>query len=206
MGIVVKGMTVPALLVKLDENLTVEDNISQIKAKLGSDFFKGSLAVIDYESAKLSDEDKRKIEEAVRSTSTRFVGYKPTLKLEKNQKIEAVPQPKAEGVRTLKFIDKSIRSGQNIEHDGDVLIIGDVNPGSYVTASGNIIVMGTLRGTVHAGAGGDDGAIVIALKLRAQQLRIAKWITRSPDDSEGPEYPEKAYVRNNQIIIEKIRS
>lgn len=206
MGIVVKGMTVPALLVKLDESLTVEDNISQIKAKLGSDFFKGSLAVIDYESAKLSDEDKRKIEEAVRSTSTRFVGYKPTLKLEKNQKIEAVPQPKAEGVRTLKFIDKSIRSGQNIEHDGDVLIIGDVNPGSYVTASGNIIVMGTLRGTVHAGAGGDDGAIVIALKLRAQQLRIAKWITRSPDDSEGPEYPEKAYVRNNQIIIEKIRS
>ena len=206
MGIVVKGMTVPALLVKLDESLTVEDNISQIKAKLGSDFFKGSLAVIDYESAKLSDEDMRKIEEAVRSTSTRFVGYKPSLKLEKNQKIEAAPQAKAEGVRTLKFIDKSIRSGQNIEHDGDVLIIGDVNPGSYVTASGNIIVMGTLRGTVHAGAGGDDGAIVIALKLRAQQLRIAKWITRSPDDSEGPEYPEKAYVRNNQIIIEKIRS
>mgnify|MGYP001160711952 FL=1 len=206
MGIVVKGMTVPALLVKLDESLTVEENISQIKAKLGSDFFKGSLAVIDYESAKLSDEDMRKIEEAVRSTSTRFVGYKPSLKLEKNQKIEAPPQHAAEGGRTLKFIDKSIRSGQNIEHDGDVLIIGDVNPGSYVTASGNIIVMGTLRGTVHAGAGGDDGAIVIALKLRAQQLRIAKWITRSPDDSEGPEYPEKAYVRNNQIIIEKIRS
>lgn len=206
MGIVVKGMTVPALLVKLDESLTVEDNISQIKAKLGSDFFKGSLAVIDYESAKLSDEDMRKIEEAVRSTNTRFIGYKPSLKLEKNQKIEAVPQPRVEGVRTLKFIDKSIRSGQNIEHDGDVLIIGDVNPGSYVTASGNIIVMGTLRGIVHAGAGGDDGAIVIALKLRAQQLRIAKWITRSPDDSEDPEYPEKAYVRNNQIIIEKIRS
>ena len=206
MGIVVKGMTVPALLVKLDESLTVEDNISQIKAKLGSDFFKGSLAVIDYESAKLSDEDMRKIEEAVRSTNTRFIGYKPSLKLEKNQKIEAVPQPLADGVKTLKFIDKSIRSGQNIEHDGDVLIIGDVNPGSYVTASGNIIVMGTLRGIVHAGAGGDDGAIVIALKLRAQQLRIAKWITRSPDDSEDPEYPEKAYVRNNQIIIEKIRS
>lgn len=205
MGIVVKGMTVPALLVKLDESLTVEENISQIKTKLGSDFFKGSLAVIDYESAKLSEGDMRKIEEAVRSTSTRFLGYKPSLKLEKNQKVEA-PQPRADGVRTLRLIDKSIRSGQNVEHDGDVLIIGDVNPGSYITASGNIIVMGTLRGIVHAGAGGDDGAIVIALKLRAQQLRIAGWITRSPDDSEGPEYPEKAYVRNNQIIIEKIRS
>lgn len=206
MGIVVKGMTVPALLVKLDESLTVDENISQIKAKLGSDFFKGSLAVIDYESTKLSDGDMKKIEDAVRDTNTRFVGYKPSLKLEKNQKAEA-PQPRpAAGVRTLKLIDKSIRSGQNIEHDGDVLVMGDVNPGSYITASGNIMVMGTLRGTVHAGAGGDDSAIVIALKLRAQQLRIARWITRSPDDSEGPEYPEKAYVKNNQILIEKIRS
>ena len=86
------------------------------------------------------------------------------------------------------------------------MIIGDVNPGSYVTASGNIIVMGTLSGIVHAGAGGDDGAFVIALKLKPQQLRIARWITRSPDESDAPEYPEKAYVRNNQILIEQIRS
>lgn len=205
MGIVVKGMTVPALLVKLDDSLTVDENISQIKDKLNSEFFKGSLAVIDYESANLSEDNIKKIEDAVRTSSTRFIGYKSSLKLDKNAKAEPAAPVKG-SVKTLKLINKNLRSGQNLEHDGDVLVLGDVNPGSYITASGNIIVMGTLAGIVHAGAGGDDGAIVIALKLKAQQLRIARWITRSPDDSEDPEYPEKASVRNNQIIIEKIRS
>ncbi|MEQ9618561.1 MAG: septum site-determining protein MinC [Deltaproteobacteria bacterium] len=204
MGIVVKGMTVPALLVKLDENLSVDENIAEIKAKLSSDFFKGSLTVIDFESANISDENRKKIEDAVRDSETRFLGYKPSLKLDKKSE-NAPPLPGQES-RTVKVINKNLRSGQNVEHDGDVLIIGDVNPGSYVTASGNIIVMGTLSGIVHAGAGGDDSAVVIALKLKPQQLRIARWITRSPDESEDPEYPEKAYIRNNQMLIEKIRS
>jgi septum site-determining protein MinC len=204
MGITVKGMTVPALLVKLDENMSVEENISQIKDKLSSDFFKGSLAVIDYEGTKITQENLKRIEDAVRNTNTKFVGYKPSLKLEKPSKTTA-PEPNQD-IKTLKLINKNMRSGQNVEHEGDVLVIGDVNPGSYITASGNIIVMGTLRGIVHAGAGGDDSAIVIALKLRPQQLRIARRIVRSPDESDDPEYPEIAYVKNNQIFIEKIRS
>lgn len=205
MGIVVKGMTVPALLVKLDTNLTVDENIAQIKEKLSSDFFRGSLAVIDFESANMSEENRRKVEEAVRGTNARLLGDKPSLKLEKQVK-NAPPPPRTAGVRILKVINKNLRSGQNVEHDGDVLIIGDVNPGSYVTASGNIIVMGILSGIVHAGAGGDDGAFVIALKLKPQQLRIARWITRPPDEADAPEYPEMAYVKNNQILIEQIRS
>lgn len=203
MGISVKGMTVPALLVKLDENLSVDENIAEIKAKLSGDFFKGSLTVIDFESSKVSDENRKKIEDALRDTQTRFLGYKPSLKLDKASKKVPILE---EHRRTVKVINKNLRSGQNVEHDGDVLIIGDVNPGSYVTASGNIIVMGTLSGIVHAGAGGDDSAVVIALKLKPQQLRIARWITRSPDESEDPEYPEKAYIRNDQMLIEKIRS
>ena len=203
MGITVKGMTVPALLVKLDENMSVEENIFQIKEKLSGDFFKGSLAVLDYEGTKLSREDIEKIEEAIRSTNTKLLGNKPSLKLDKQPKA-AAPEQKPD-VKTLRLISKNMRSGQNVEHEGDVLVIGDVNPGSYITASGNIIVMGTLRGIVHAGAGGDDSAIVMALKLKPQQLRIARWIARPPDESEDPEYPEKAYVKNNQIFIEKIR-
>lgn len=191
-------------MVKLDESMSVEENIAQIKDKLSSDFFKGSLAVIDYEGTKISEDNLRKIEDAVRNTNTKFVGYKPSIKLEKPSKA-AAPEPKQD-VKTLRLINKNMRSGQNVEHEGDVLVIGDVNPGSYITASGNIIVMGTLRGIVHAGAGGDDGALVIALKLRPQQLRIARWIVRSPDESDDPEYPEIAYVKSNQIFIEKIRS
>jgi septum site-determining protein MinC len=201
---VVKGTTVPALLVKLDESLSVEENIAQIKAKLSSEFFRGSLAVIDFEKTNISEEDRSRIEEAIRETNTKLLGYKPTVKIEKEFK--KVPVTSGPDTKTLKVISKNLRSGQNVEHDGDVMVMGDVNPGSYITASGNIIVMGVLSGIVHAGAGGDDGAFVIALKLKPQQLRIAKWITRSPDESDDPGYPEKAYVKNNQIFIEKIRS
>ena len=108
--------------------------------------------------------------------------------------------------KSVEIVNKTLRSGQKIEHDGDVLIIGDVNPDSYVVASGNIIVLGTLRGVVHAGASGDESAVVMALKLMPQQLRIASFFTRAPDVIEAPEYPERAFVRNNQIFIEKIQT
>ena len=159
MGIVVKGMTVPALLVKLDESLTVDENISQIKAKLGSDFFKGSLAVIDYESAKLSEGDMMKIEEAVRNTNARFIGYKPSLKLEKNKKVGAPPQPVPAGVRTLRLIDKSIRSGQNVEHDGDVEIVSEETRAGESWAGGPVIL--SWRDVEHGLAVPDDGYNVV---------------------------------------------
>nr|HVY55043.1 septum site-determining protein MinC [Thermodesulfobacteriota bacterium] len=161
MGITVKGMTVPALLVKLDENMSVDENIAQIKDKLSNDFFKGSLAVLDYEGTRISQEEIKKIEEAIRNTNTKLLGHKPAFKLEKPSKTASADQKQE--IKTLRLVNKNMRSGQNVEHEGDVLVIGDVNPGSYITASGNIIVMGTLRGIVHAGAGGDDSAIVIAL-------------------------------------------
>lgn len=205
MAIVVKGMTVPALLVKLDENITIDENVSQIKEKLSSDFFKGSLAVIDYDSAHVSDEDRAKLESALKNTDARFMGYKKDLDLKKSPNAATPAATKSEN-KSLMVINKNIRNGQSIEHESDVLIIGDVNPGAYVTASGNILVMGALKGIVHAGAGGDDSAMVLALELRPQQLRIAGHITRSPDDIDAPEYPEKAYIRDDQMYIEKIRN
>jgi len=55
-----------------------------------------------------------------------------------------------------KFLRKTIRSGQSINYPGNVVIIGDVNPGAEIYAAGNIIVMGTLRGIVHAGTNGNE--------------------------------------------------
>ena len=108
--------------------------------------------------------------------------------------------------KNLKIINKTVRSGQKIEYEGDILILGDVNPDAYIVASGNIIVMGALRGVAHAGANGDENAQIIALKLIPQQLRIAGYYTRSPDEDNvgDPNYPERAYIEGNQIYIEKI--
>jgi septum site-determining protein MinC len=204
MGIIIKGVTVPALMVKLDKNRTVDENIAELEEKLSSAFFKGSMAVIDFSDMSVTEEDKRKVEIALERHNTKFLGYKSSDGKERKEVRKSLDEIKEK--KSVEIVSKTLRSGQKIEHDGDVLVIGDVNPDSYIIASGNIIVMGTLRGIVHAGASGDETAVVMALKLKPQQLRIASFFTRAPDDIEDPEYPEKAFVRNNQIYIEKIQA
>lgn len=101
------------------------------------------------------------------------------------------------------FVKKTIRSGQIIHNDGHILIMGDVNPGAEIVASGDIIVMGSLRGVAHAGATGNEDAIVMAFRLQPTQLRIANHITRPPDEEViGPSYPEIARIKDKAIIIE----
>ncbi|HEY3314392.1 MAG TPA: septum site-determining protein MinC [Bacillota bacterium] len=98
---------------------------------------------------------------------------------------------------------RTLRSGQVIHYPGHVTIIGDVNPGGEVIAGGDIIVLGVLRGIAHAGAGGNDLAVVAAFRLRPTQLRIGNHIARAPDGEAGaPETPELAKVRNGVVVIE----
>lgn len=103
-----------------------------------------------------------------------------------------------------KFVTSTIRSGQVVEFDGNVVIIGDVNPGGEISAKGNIIVLGTLRGLANAGSDGNEDAIVAAFRLNPSQLRIASLITRKPDeeDSHSPKSPEIARIYDKAIIIE----
>jgi septum site-determining protein MinC len=99
-----------------------------------------------------------------------------------------------------------IRSGQVVNYEGSVMLLGDINPGGTLTATGDIFVMGALRGTAHAGAKGDKEAIIAASQLCPTQLRIAEVISRPPDEwVVGSLYMEFAYVRNDAMEIEKIQ-
>lgn len=201
MGLELKGITVPALLIKLDKEKSFEENLKELEEKLSSAFFENSYAVIDYQDLNLTKEQIDKLEDILKKYNSKILGYKfhKTEKDNNRKEINKIIEKKA-----LKIVNRTVRSGQRIEHDGDILILGDVNPDAYIIASGNVIVMGKLRGIVHAGANGDETAIVLALKLMPQQLRIASFFSRSPDVIEEPEYPEKAYIEDNQIYIEKI--
>jgi septum site-determining protein MinC len=111
-------------------------------------------------------------------------------------------ESQTEKVLTLK---RSLRSGQKIRYAGDVVLYGDVNPGAEVIAGGNILVMGKLKGLCHAGARGDDGALIIAFDFRPAQVRIGRKIAIPPD--RGPRAtrtyaPEIAWVRGGEILIE----
>ncbi len=104
------------------------------------------------------------------------------------------------------LIKQTLRSGQGEWHRGSIVIIGDVNPGAEVVATGDVVVMGKLRGVAHAGADGDTSAVIVALDLRPIQLRIAGYIGRSPDlDLKKNNVPEMAQIEDGNIVIHKLK-
>ncbi|MBO8158784.1 MAG: septum site-determining protein MinC [Thermosyntropha sp.] len=104
------------------------------------------------------------------------------------------------------LIRRNLRSGQKCFARGNIVILGDVNPGAEVIAGGNIIVMGVLRGMAHAGAFGDENTVIAALRLNPTQLRIANHITRPPDGEVIiVNAPEIARIRAGKVVIEKLK-
>lgn len=97
---------------------------------------------------------------------------------------------------------RTLRSGRTIHSEGHIVVFGDVNPGAKVIAAGDIVIWGKLRGYVHAGANGDETAVVCALDMNPSQLRIAGYRVTSPPDKRKNIVPEVALVRDNQIIVE----
>ena len=110
-----------------------------------------------------------------------------------------------------KYIKQTIRSGQVINYEGNIVIIGDCHPGSEIKAFGDITVWGILSGIAHAGAGGNMKARVRALKMNAIQLRIANCYSRRPESLNTEKKkktnsftPEEARIINNEIVVFKI--
>ncbi len=95
-----------------------------------------------------------------------------------------------------------VRSGVILEHFGHLIIFGDINPGAEVRASGNIVVLGRLRGTAHAGIGQAVG-FILALRLEPQQLRIGRQVARAADSDIPASEPELAYGTGDSIIVER---
>ena len=100
-----------------------------------------------------------------------------------------------------KWVKGPLRSGSRVTYEGDVVVMGDVNPGAEIIAGGSVIVWGRLRGVVHAGAQGNDQALVCALELAPTQLRIAGEIAVSPK-KQGKNQPEVACLRDGHLTAE----
>ncbi|EUJ51668.1 septum site-determining protein MinC [Paenilisteria rocourtiae] len=66
-----------------------------------------------------------------------------------------------------------VRSGQIINVPGDLLLVGDVNPGGSIRATGNIFILGNVKGIIHAGFDGNSKAVVTGKFQYPSQIRIA---------------------------------
>ncbi len=189
--------TKDGLVIHLNESTDFEMIKNQLIDKLeqARNFFKGA-KVASIEGKVLTQSEEYELKSII---NTRF----GMTTVEKNLNYETkdeVFQGIEEGM--TKFISSTLRSGRKVEFNGNLVIMGDVNPGAVVTANGNIVIMGTLRGVAHAGANGNEQAFVAALKFQPTQLRIGKYIARAPDNNHyKPEYPEIALVKDGQILI-----
>jgi septum site-determining protein MinC len=107
-------------------------------------------------------------------------------------------------------VPRTLRAGMRIEKPGNVIVLGDVNPGAELIAGGDIIVSGTLRGMAHAGVSGREGAIIYAQRIAAPQVRIAHALARAPEGSSldamrtapPSDVAEIAKLEAGQILIE----
>ena len=111
-----------------------------------------------------------------------------------------------------RFYKGTLRSGQVLESETSIVILGDVNPGARVVSKGNVIVLGTLKGNVYVGASGNESAFVAALSMDPMQIRIGDVIARSSDSRPVPslrkkkeeDTPKIAFVEEGNIYIEPI--
>jgi len=181
-------------------------------------FFGGAQAILDTGPRELTTEDVGRIRELFSANRMEICAIRTTVQ-ETAQAAGALHIPVVAGStedpslltseiqsdhepREALFVKRTIRSGQNVQYPGHVTIVGDVNPGAEVVASGDIIIWGKLRGTVHAGAQGDDTAMVCALLLEPTQLRIGNHIARSPEGGErDSNIPEIAQVDKRGIVV-----
>jgi septum site-determining protein MinC len=116
------------------------------------------------------------------------------------------PETDAEGGRRHLSVRRTLRSGVTVRYDGDVTVYGDVNPGAQIRAGGNVVVLGRLRGVVHAGSHGNEEAFILAFELAPTQLRIGKHIAIAPASAGSGEFnPEIAQVSGDTILIEPYR-
>ncbi len=164
-------------------------------------FFQGSTAKLMVRQGSLSAEQLDAIERLINRYGMHLDRRPPNWGLAPNREPQDSEEKGAVEDNTL-LVKRTIRSGQRLHYDGNVVVMGDVNPGAEIVCTGDILVLGSLRGVAHAGAEGKIDAIVFAFRLEPTQLRIAHLISRAPDEKlPQPQGPEIARVVGDRIQL-----
>ena len=138
--------------------------------------------------------------------SSQSLGYKSQFIIESSSKNTSEINKKNPTFSKTHFHQGTVRSGEYLESPGDLLILGDVNPGANVSAEGNIIIWGRLLGIAHAGSKGNSKAKISALQLSPVQLRIAKKVARGPKEKPQFGLAEQARIDSEEIIISPLET
>lgn len=199
------------LRLHLNESAGWSDVIEALRSQLGqgAQFFNGARVIIDIGNRPLTEAQLAELMALMHEHHLEASALASTSRESRSAARAAgvVARPVTRSITAPEspdgalFIWRTVRSGQIVRHHGHVTIVGDVNAGAEVVASGSVIVWGRVRGIVHAGALGDRTVIIGAIELRPMQLRIADLIARAPDGAAAG-HPEVAYIDGDQIAVE----
>lgn len=182
--VIIKGNKY-GITVILDQNLPFEELKEAVAAKFreSAKFFGNAQMAASFEGRKLSDKEEREILDVISENSDfRIICIiDPDAEKEELFKKSLNARLNELSAQNGQFYKGTLRSGQVLEAENSVVVLGDVNPGAKVISSGNVIVLGALKGIVYAGAAGNESAFVAALEMNPMQIRIADIIGRSKD-------------------------
>ena len=190
------------IVIKLDENASQEQITTTLRKKLPElkKLYKDEKTPIRVTGKILKNREIDEIQELIKSK----IDVEIDFDMPKSLGLSSIKRAfdKEIAVSETKFHRGSLRSGQKMETEGSLVIIGDVNSGAEVMASDNIVILGALRGLAHAGAKGNKQAIVAAGLFDAVQVRIANIVKEINRDEEPLHKQAYISVVDDKIIIE----
>ena len=210
--VIIKGKN-DRLVIALNPDIDFLDICDILKTKIleAKSFIGNSRMAIEFSGRTLTNEEENILIGIITDNSNIVISYIFSKRADSDEEIDLEHlNPLIEEGKTH-FFRGTLRSGSKIESDGNVVVLGDVNPSSIIKARGNVIVLGHLNGTVYAGLGGDDRAFIGAIYFNPIQLTIGmKTITDIQDEILDSSRVNKktrfkvACIRNQEIVVEEL--
>ena len=190
------------VIIKITENSTQEKIIQELSKKMKDlkKMYKDEKTPIRVVGKILSNKEMEEIKQCITKEIDVEVAFDSPTTLGLHSIIRSYKKDVETSETT--FHKGSLRSGQKLEVEGSIVVIGDVNSGAEVIAADNIVVVGALRGLAHAGTKGNKEAIIAASTLEAVQLRISNIVKEIDKDEEEIHKNAYVYVDEDNIIIE----
>ncbi len=196
------------IIVKVSENATQEEIKECLKKKIEDlkELYKDEKTPIQVVGKVLNNAEIDEIKEIIND----ILDVKVDFESPRTLGLHGIKKAFSREIKSsdTKFQKGSVRSGQKLEYEGSIVVIGDVNGGAEVIAGENIIVLGSLRGLAHAGAKGNKEAIIAANQIDCPQIRISNVIKEierkeTENENESAEIKTYAYINDEgELVLE----
>ena len=208
-SVIIKG-TKSGIIVVLDPTIDFNDLKENVAKKFEeSKKFLGNAAMaLSFEGRELTNDEQREILNIINENSDLHIVCIVDTDKEKEKIFSQSLNDRLMELQsnTGQFYKGNLRSGQVLEVESSIIVIGDINNGAKVVSKGNIVILGSLKGNAFAGAAGNAKAFVVALDMEPVQIRIADTIARAPDkkSKDVVKEPKIAFVDDGNIYIETL--